>query len=443
MTYRNAFIKLFLLILILVNTSCSSTQTPATKTTSNWDTSTPEEQGMDAGILDQMMVYIEEHNLPIDSVVVMRDGHLVLEEYLSPAYGSDIKHSLHSVTKSFISALIGIALEKGYIKSLDQKVLDFFPEMKLENLDQRKQEMNIKHLLTMTPGYQWDMDDGDQMRGSLDPVQFVLDKPMLDSPGSVFTYGNGASQLLSAIIYKTTGKSSHDFAQEHLFGPLGIHDVIWESKGGISYGGSGLHLTSRDMAKFGYLYLNDGVWNGTQIVPADWIEESTRIHFSGDGNIADVEAYIEGYGYQWWIRPQTGIFYASGAYEQKIYVVPDLDLVVVFTANNNGPEVTAGLLTHFLLPAIEGSPTETYTNYGFTFDYPKGMAVWELEVPGQDEISDSSGLVQFRFDYRILSRVTARLCTKNSQLQSRDMNLRVSSAPGTAKHKIVCIYSLI
>jgi CubicO group peptidase (beta-lactamase class C family) len=408
MRYRKEFILLLLLTIALVFSSCSATPTPATPTPTmtDWDTSTPEQQGMNVEILDQMMSYIDEHNLPIDSVVVVRNGQIVLEEYLNPAYGPDTKHSLHSITKSFISALVGIAIEKGYIQSLDQKVIDFFPEMRIENLDQRKRDMTIKHLLTMTPGYQWEMNDGGQMRGSLDPVQFVLDKPMIDSPGTVFTYGNGASHLLSAIISETTGKSSHDFAQEHLFGPLGIQDVLWESKAGISYGGSGLHLTPRDMAKLGYLYLNDGVWNGEQVVPADWIKESTEIQFSGDGNIADRETYIEGYGYQWWIKPQTDVFYASGAYEQKIYVVPDLDLVVVFTANNNGPEVTAGLLTHFLFPAIEGNPTETYTNYGFSFDYPKGMAIRELAVPGQDEISASSGLLQFQFDYPFLELLT-------------------------------------
>jgi CubicO group peptidase (beta-lactamase class C family) len=354
---------------------------------------------MDSTKLEEMLAYIEEENLPITSVLIVRHGSLVMEAYPQRYAGPDVKRKLYSATKSFISALIGIAIQEGFLESVDQKVIDFFPERTIKNLDARKRDITIEHLLTMTPGYQWDMGDGSRMRDSQDPVQYVLDKPMVAAPGTVYNYGDGASHLLSAILTWVTGRTTLEFAQQYLFTPLGITDVSWESKAGVNFGGSGLYLTPRDMAKFGYLYLNEGRWGNEQIVSADWVDLSTRTYIRGEGYIAEAEAYIDGYGYQWWTVPESGVFYASGMNEQRIYVIPELDMVVVFTANNPGQNVTYGLASQFIYPAFEERPISRYSKYGFSFEYPFGMQVREWPFLGHEAISDASGDVEFRFEY--------------------------------------------
>jgi len=366
--------------------------------TNGWLTSTPEEQGMNSTKLAQMIEFIEEQHLDIDSVIVIRNGYIVLEEYPNPVYGPDTKHKLWSATKSFTSALIGIAFQQGFIDGVDQEILCFFPDRMIVNLDQRKQHITIENLLTMSPGYQWSMGDGSRMRGSPDPIQYVLDKPMVHSPGSLYNYGDGASLLLSAIISEATGQTTLEFASEYLFDPLNITEVYWESKEDVYFAASGLHLTPRDMAKFGYLYLNNGTWDGKQIVSAAWVANSTEIHFRGPGYIAGNDAYIDGYGYQWWLMPQTGVYYAAGLYEQRIYVVPEKNLVMVFTANNRDVKITAGLMSRFIFPACTETLPEQYSKYGFSFNHPKGMTRREDGFK-EESASEVSGMVQFRFEY--------------------------------------------
>ena len=310
--------------------------------TEGWRASTPEEQGMDSAKLEEMMEYIDETNLAIESVIVVRNGYIVLEEYPGPIYDQDMLHVVHSVTKSFVSALIGIAVEEGYIDGTEQKMVDLFPERTIKNLDSRKESITLEHLLTMTAGLEWNEwryaytdarnDYIKAIYASSDPIQYVLDLPMMEEPGVRWNYNGGTSHLMSALVAEATGYDTLDFAREFLFGPLGITESRWDSdRHGIRYGGSALYLTPRDMAKFGYLYLNNGTWDGKQIVPAAFVAESAKTHYN-------VDAYT-GYGYQsWWTCLGTTVYYAAGLYGQRIDVVPDLDLVVVFTADIKGPD---------------------------------------------------------------------------------------------------------
>jgi CubicO group peptidase (beta-lactamase class C family) len=301
-----------------------------------WLNSTPEEQGMDSSKLEQIVESIKQQNIAIHSLLIIRNGYLIFEKYLNleeylghTQSNQDNMHSLYSATKSFTSALTGIAIEEGYIDNTSLKVVDFFPEKTIENLDSRKKNMTLQHLLTMTTGFEWDEWTGDsayKMLRSANPVEYMLDLPMKDDPGTVLTYCTGASHLLSAIIQETTGKTTLEFARKYLFNPLGISEVQWTyDQQNIHHGGHGLSLTSRDMAKFGYLYLNNGTWNGKQIVSTDWVAKSTNpYNFFQENN---------GYGYQWWILPQINVYYASGLYGQGIYVAPEKDIVAVFTAD--------------------------------------------------------------------------------------------------------------
>ena len=286
-----------------------------------WISSTPEQQGMDSELLVEMLDDIQEREANIHSVLIVRNGYMVLEAYFDP-YDQDISHVVHSVTKSITSALVGISIREGYVDGVNQPVLNHFPERTVSNLDPAKQAMTLEHLLNMTSGLSWPEVSSPyvslsnpvrQMLRSQDFVQFVLDRPMNEEPGTSFNYNTGASHLLSAIIQETTGISTLSFAQKHLFRPLGISNVYWPSDpDGITSGGIGIRMTPRDMAKFGYLYLNKGIWDGEQVVPAEWTEASTRKQTPSSG--------YGPYGYQWWIGPEA--YWALGFLGQRIVVIP-------------------------------------------------------------------------------------------------------------------------
>ena len=336
--------------------------------TAGWRSSTPEEQGMDSGLLSAMLEEILEKNYEIDSVTVVRNGYMVVDVSIHP-FRSTSTHNIYSCTKSVVSALVGIAIDQGYIEGLQQPVLSFFPQRTIANRDTNKEAMTLEHLLTMTTGfrcqdsylYRWS--GLNQMRESEDWVQFVLDLSMEGEPGERFEYCNGASHLLSGIIQDTTGMSANDYAVEHLFGPLGISDVDWSSSPqGISVGYSELRMRPQDMAKIGFLYLNEGRWDGEQIVPSEWVVSSTSQFIS-----ATLE---DGYGYQWWVD-DSGMYLALGYRGQFIYVIPEKEMVVVFTSSleDNDFYVPQTLLNEFIIPAAVTASTLP--------DNPEGVALLE------------------------------------------------------------------
>jgi CubicO group peptidase (beta-lactamase class C family) len=302
---------------------------------------------MDPVLLAQMFEAIETRSLDVHGVVIVRNGYIVAETYYAP-FTQDTRHMLYSVTKSFTSALVGIAIGEGYIEGVDQHVLDFFPDRTFANVDARKEAMTLEHLLTMQAGLDWEegMPAYTAMYQSGDWVGYVLDAPMVTKPGEQFVYCSGCSHVLSAIVHKATGMSSLDYALSRLFKPLGIDTVSWETDNdGIRAGGWGLDLTPRDMAKFGYLYLNNGNWDGQQVVPADWVATSVEKHVgTGDGG---------GYGYQWWTYPPLDAYTAIGRDSQLIFVIPDQDLVAVFTADISDTNVLFELIEDYVAPATD------------------------------------------------------------------------------------------
>jgi CubicO group peptidase (beta-lactamase class C family) len=315
--------------------------------TQGWRTSTPAEQGMDAGKLAQMLESVRQQNLDLHSLLVIRKGAIVSETY----FGSttpETRREIYSVTKSFVATLVGIAIDKGLIAGVDQRVGEFFPDRSFANWDTAKQAMTLENLLTMTTGLNWPEADATfrQLYGSRDWVKFVMDEAMRSQPGSEFLYCSGCSHVLSAIIQQQAGMNTRDFAQRELFGPLGIADAAWDTDTrGIPIGGWGLKLTPREMAKLGYLYLNGGQWDGRRIVSAEWVRTATQKHTESDGDL--------GYGYQWWTYPKWGTYAALGRYGQTIFVIPELDLVVVTTAALNSHEPIFDLIEEYIVPAVE------------------------------------------------------------------------------------------
>ena len=358
---------LLLIAAVLVIGCTSTTSTPelvppspsdsaAYWPTQAWEASTPEQQGMDSETLAEMLELIEKSDYGMDSVVIVRNGFLVLDAKIYPfATFMDTKHNIFSCTKSVVSALIGIAIDEGYIEGVDQPLLDFFPDLSAANLSGGKQAMTLEHLLTMTTGlecrdsYLYDWDGLRLMMASDDWVQYMLDLPMIQAPGTRFEYCNGASFLLSAIIQETTGMPAINFAAEHLFTPLGIQEVGWDSNPqGINLGYGEMEMQPRDMAKIGYLYLNKGLWDGEQIVSTQWVEASTRQHIPA--------TLQEGYGYQWWVD-DSGIYMALGYGGQYIVVVPEKELVVVFVSDLAEVDfyLPDQLLHMYILPAAKSS----------------------------------------------------------------------------------------
>jgi CubicO group peptidase (beta-lactamase class C family) len=324
-------------------------ETPASRPywpTQGWRTAAPAEQGMDAGKLALMLDAVRQQNLDLHSLLVIRNGYIVSETYFG-SNAPDTRHEMWSVTKSFIATLVGIAIDKGLIAGVERPVGDFYPDRSFANWDSAKQAMTLENILTMTTGLDWTEEDATfrKLYVSRDWVKFVMDEPMRSQPGSEFLYCSGCSHLLSAIIQRQSGMNTRDFARRELFGPLGIRDVAWDSDTtGIPIGGWGMKLTPRDMAKLGYLYLHDGMWDGRQVVSGDWVKAATRRHTASDTDL--------GYGYHWWTYPRWGAYAALGRYGQTIFVVPDLNLIVVTTAALDGHDPIFDLIDRYIVPAV-------------------------------------------------------------------------------------------
>jgi CubicO group peptidase (beta-lactamase class C family) len=313
--------------------------------TAGWTSSTPEEQGMDARKLAGAFDFVKAKEPNIHSLLIVRNGFLVADAYFYP-FASESRHDIASITKSVTSTLVGIAVRKGLIRSVEEPLLNFFQERKPANLDERKRSITLRDLLAMRSGLQCVASPVEvtlmQMMASSDWVQFMLDLPMAAKPGEVFLYNSGGVHLLSAVIRNTTGLSELAFAQAELFGPLGISDVEWpfDPQGVNNHGWGDLQLHPRDMAKIGYLFLNKGRWDGKTIVSPEWVEASTR-PFPG--------APVANYGYLWWLDEDYG-YSAHGRGNQRIYVLPRMNMVVVITGG--GLESPDRILKEYILPSV-------------------------------------------------------------------------------------------
>ena len=336
--------------------------------TAGWRTATPADEGMDTAKLDALVAEIRSAKLPVDSVTVIRHGYVVLDRRfgrfaagtLGEPYADGTLHELQSVTKTVTSMLLGIALHdragsgitpQTPVMALAQAV-DYTPA----HVDARKRAMTVDDLLTMRSGIAWrewgvpyTAASGNDVVGMLatnDWLRYVIDRPMAAQPGTVFSYDTGAAHLVSAAISVLTGKPTLALAEKRLFGPLGISDFRWASDpGGVTDGGFGLQLRPDDLAKLAFLALHRGSWDGRQVVPAAWLEQST---------IDRVGPPYE-YGYLWWLDPADGYAYMAGLYGQLAVVDPARDVVAVVTAHapasEDGGALARWLVERYVLPA--------------------------------------------------------------------------------------------
>ncbi len=332
--------------------------------TGKWRTCAPDEVGIDPKKireLNEEIILLLEMHIDIHSVLIVKNGYIIAEQNYSEQYSVDSLHPIASCTKSITSALFGIAFEKGFLQSIDQRMVDFFPRYEVQNLSEQKVGITLEHMLTMSSGLEWSeieyqySDTRNTLRQWINSgggIQFVLDRPMVAAPGEVYSYNTGVSHVLSGILQKVSGTRTDSFALKHLFEPLGIDYFYWPVDGnGIAYGGSSMCMTPRDMARLGYLYLQGGFWDGVQIIPQDWVEESQQKHIK--------RKYIEDYyyGFHWWVS-EDNTFSAVGFGGQWITVIPEHDLVVVFTNGFEEGETLQQytperLINTYILPSLE------------------------------------------------------------------------------------------
>lgn len=343
-----------------------------------WEIASPDSVGMDGAQLCTIAARLEQRATKVHSVVVVRHGKLVFERYF-PGYDqpwgqpegqheftATTKHDMRSVTKSVTSLLVGIAIDRKLIAGVDEPVLKFFPDtaaVKQPGWD----AITLRHLLTMSSGIKWDealawtdpKNDGPHLVSEADPIGYVLARPVVARPDALWTYNGGGTELLGNILEHVSGKPLEAFAREALFQPLGITDVEWRAyKNGKIAAAAGLRLRPRDAAKIGQLVLNRGQWNGQQVVSAEWIAQSITPRFQAVG-------YFGGtlfYGYQWWMgRSLAGgrdikWVAAFGWGGQRIFIVPELDLVMMTTTAQYGQPkeglAAIDILSNIVIPSV-------------------------------------------------------------------------------------------
>ena len=274
-----------------------------------------------------------------------------------PFYHGTDMHSMQSVSKTVTSVIFGVAITRGDFKAgLNTPILKFFDVARVKNVDDRKRRMTLKDVLTMTTGLNWNEEvpyddprsDSSLMEATDDWVQYVIDKPMAEEPGKVFNYSSGATELLAYIFQKETGQDIDAYGEKYLFAPLGIKHHWKRTYLGVIDTEGGLYLSGEDLAKIGYLYLHDGLWDGKQVVSTDWVKESLKPYI-------DAEEHFR-YGFKWWLYPLNGkfVWMARGFGGQELMVFPEENLIVVFTGWEilKDPAPTKDLIDR-LLPAMK------------------------------------------------------------------------------------------
>jgi len=380
---------LFLLILycflpgcsddLSVNNSDNYVYAIPEETGDGWETASLSSVGMNENRIEQLIdninsgLYQEVH-----SVVIVKDDKLVFEEYFPGHefgytgdnyhgayinFNRDTRHNTHSATKSFTSALVGIAIEIGDIGSVDDKVFSYFPDYdSLRN--SQKDKITVEHLLTMSSGFEWNEWDVSissanhdivRFNQSSDPVNYILSRPVITEPGTQYYYNGGTVDLLGELIRNAARLNVKNFSSNYLFSPLGITNYNWQTlyPSGITCCHGDIYITPRDMAKFGSLYLNRGVGHGTRILSEKWVDISVQNHIIPPVNWAN------GYGYLWWLKTiyndgrTFNTYNAEGWGGQQIVVIPSKNMVVVFTGANYVTDPPCDdIMSRYILDAI-------------------------------------------------------------------------------------------
>ncbi len=298
-----------------------------------WEISTPEDQGLDTKVLSRAFAKADQLDF-VNSIVIVRNGLLVADVYYN-GWDADDAHNFKGVSTSVMSALVGIALRENFLDSLDQKMLDFYPEYITPKLDRRKNDITIRHLLMMKAGFDKERNNYFQIYHSDNWIKSTIELPLLSNPEEKFRYNTFQPHLVSGIITKASGMNTLDVANKYLMSPLKISIKCWErDPQGVYFGGNDMYFVPRDMARIGLLYLNNGTLDGKEIIPTEWIKtsRSNYIEFTTQtwGELHDYS-----YGYLWWTGKikDYEVFLEIGYGGQFVINIPALNMVIVTTAN--------------------------------------------------------------------------------------------------------------
>jgi len=326
----------------------------------DWETVTPEEQGLDPDLLSRAIAKADQMNF-VNSILIVRNGYLVVDVYFN-GYKPKDAHNFKGVSGMVMSALTGIALRENFIDSLGQKILDFFPEYDTPKLDRRKQDITIRHLLMMKAGFDKERNNYLYVVNSDNWINSTINLPLVAEPATQFRYNTFQLHLLSGIFTKATEMSTLDFANKYLMSPLNVSIKHWETDPqGIYFGGTDLFFTPRDMARIGLLFLNNGNIDDEQIIPAEWIETSLN-NYTGFENRTWGELHDYNYGYIWWTGKikDYDVFLEIGFGGQFVINIPALKMVIVTTAYYQvdwdqadcQEKEIVNLVANYILPAV-------------------------------------------------------------------------------------------
>lgn len=370
--------------------------------------SAPEAQGVDSAAIAAFLDDVNENVRYLHSFILVRHGQTVAEGYWSPFNPTD-PHIMFSLSKSFTSTAVGFAVTEGRLKVTDP-VISFFPDELPAEISDNLAAMQVQHLLSMSTGH--DEDTTQYLHDAVDKtwVQAFLARPVTYQPGTHFLYNTGATYMLSAIVQKLTGQTLIEYLTPRLFEPLGIENPLWEvSPQGINTGGYGLSITTRDIARFGQLYLQKGAWEGKQLIPAAWVEEATTSHISNGTDPAS--DWAQGYAYQFW-RCRHGAYRGDGAFGQYCVVMPEQDAVLAITSGLMDMQQVLNLVWKHLLPGMKAEPLpanptasealeEKLQSLAITPASGDGNGVVAAEVSGKkfDVAENEWGISEVTFDF--------------------------------------------
>lgn len=309
----------------------------------------PEDVGIPSSAVQSFLTALEEVGGP-HSVMIARRGRVAVEGWWAP-YAPDLRHLLFSLSKSFASTAVGLAVSEGLL-SVDDAVVSFFPDRLPERVCENLAAMRVRHLLTMTTGQHGDPTEAVISAPDGDWVRAFLAQPVEHAPGTWFVYNSAATYMCSAIVQQRTGQTLVEYLTPRLFQPLGIENPAWSScPRGINVGGWGLSITTESILRFGLLYLGEGRWNGRQVVPADWVRAATskQVPSGEEGEASD---WTQGYGYQFW-RCRHGGFRGDGAFGQFCVVMPEQEMVVALTGGHADLQGALDAVWDHLLPALD------------------------------------------------------------------------------------------
>ena len=312
--------------------------------------STPEAQGISSAVINEFIQTADKQIVSMHSFMLVRHGHVVAEGWWTP-YSAETPHVLYSLSKSFTSTAVGLAISEGKL-SVDDEVLKFFPEDAPPEPSKNLKSMRLRDLLCMSTGHDIELKFPD-MKTTLPWTKVFLEHPVPFKPGTRFLYNTPGTYMQSAIVQKVTGQTLLEYLRPRIFEPLGIaNPTWWSSPQGINVGGWGLNIRTEDIAKFGQLYLQKGQWNGKQLIPANWVAAATARQTS---NGSDPKSdWDQGYGYQFW-RCQHGAYRGDGAQGQYCIVMPEQDAVIAITSSIKNMQIPLDMIWEKLLPAMQPS----------------------------------------------------------------------------------------